>query len=137
MLENNATNVNDVDRDGHTALDAVNTASKGKAKCAWNYKSNYAEVKKLNVDACICTMFLFFSFCVFSAKSWKGMKNWYDCYLSMEANIGVNPFLYNSIEKIHLTVFVYMFQELKYIEQLLKKVRGNIYRTENHQFIAQ
>lgn len=30
MLENNATNVNAADIDGHTALDAVNTVSEGK-----------------------------------------------------------------------------------------------------------
>lgn len=32
LLENNATNVNAVNRDGHTALDVVNTAVEGKLK---------------------------------------------------------------------------------------------------------
>lgn len=32
LLENSATNVNAVDRDGHTALDAVNKTFEGKLK---------------------------------------------------------------------------------------------------------
>lgn len=32
LIRNNKTNVNAIDRDGHTALDAVNTATEGKSK---------------------------------------------------------------------------------------------------------